>query len=342
MKGLLLRYTNTLILTLVILLTLTGLYGLMWPQPPWMYEVHRAGGWALIALIPWKSVISLRSLRRGLDRRFDRSVVVGVSVLLAALTLLVLAFGLMWTWRVGPDLLWLGTYGDAVISWHWMLALGLLPLLALHVWRRWPRPKRADLLSRRSALKLTALGATAVLGWGLAESLARARQDAQAPRRFTGSREQGSFTGMGYPVTNSVGQGRIVLDPATWKLTLGGAVENPLTLTYADVLALPSSEVTATLDCTSGWYTTQVWRGVPLAGLLARAGLRPEAIAILLKDVSGYPGYFTLAEASEILLATHSGGQAFDHWHGFPLRAVVPSRRGWQWVKWLTEIQVLS
>ena len=341
MQGWLLRFVNSLILTLVTLLTLTGLYGLMWPLPHLMFEVHRGAGWALIALIPWKGIISLRSLRRGLDRRFDRSVVVGVSVLLAALTLLVLTFGLTWAWRVGPDLLWVGQYGDAVISWHWMLALGLLPLFALHVWRRWPRPKRADLLSRRSALKLMALGAAGVAGWWIGESLAQARASAASPRRFTGSREEGSFTGLGYPVTNTVGQGQIVLNPETWRLTLGGAVKNPLTLTYVDVLALPASEVTATLDCTSGWYTTQVWRGVPLVDLLAQAGLRPEALAILLKDVSGYPAYFTLAEAQEILLATHSGGQVFDHWHGFPLRAVVPSRRGWQWVKWVTVIEVL-
>jgi len=342
MTGWRLRFTNTLILTLVTLLTLTGLYGLMWPLPLWMFEVHRAAGWALVVLIPWKSAISLRSLQRGLDRRFDRSVIIVVSVLLAALTLLVLTFGLMWTWRIGPDLLWVGQYGDAVISWHWMLALGLMPLFALHVWRRWPQPKRADFLSRRSALKLMTLGAAGVMGWWVAETLAQARQDAATARRFTGSREQGSFTGMSYPVTNTVGQGQIVLDPATWTLTLKGAVKNPLTLTYAEVLAARSSEVTAALDCTSGWYTTQVWRGVLLTDLLAQAVLRPEAIAILLKDVSGYPAYFTLAEANEILLATHSGGQVFDHWHGFPLRAVVPSRRGWQWVKWVTEIDVIS
>jgi len=340
-QGLSLRLTNTLILALVGLLALTGLYGLMWPLPRWLFEVHRAAGWALIALIPWKSVISLRSLRRGLDRRFDRSVIVVVSVLLAALTLLVLTFGLMWAWRAGPDLLWVGQYGDAVISWHWMLALGLLPLFALHVWRRWPRPKRADFLSRRSALKLMTLGAAGVMGWWVAEMLAQARQDAATARRFTGSREQGSFSGLGYPVTNTVGQGQIVLDPATWTLTLKGAVKTPLTLTYAEVLASPSSEVTATLDCTSGWYTTQVWRGVLLTDLLAQAALLPDAIAILLKDVSGYPAYFTLAEAKEILLATHSSGVALDHWHGFPLRAVVPSRRGWQWVKWVTEIVVI-
>lgn len=65
----------------------------------------------------------------------------------------------------------------------------------------------------------------------------------------------------------------------------GGAGVSPITLTYDEVLALPSAEVTATLDCTSGWYSTQTW-------------------------------------------------------HGFPLRAVAPSRRGWHWVKWLTEMDV--
>jgi hypothetical protein len=342
MNGWLLRFTNTLILALLTFLALTGLYGLMWPMPALMFEFHRGAGWALIALIPWKAAIAWRSLRRGLDRRFDRSVMILVSVSLATLALLVLAFGLMWAWGIGPDVLWLGAYGDAVISWHWMLALGLLAPLAVHVWRRWPRPKRTDFTGRRQALRLIGLGVAAVAAWGVAGAIARSRQSADAPRRFTGSREEGSFSGLGYPVTNTVGQGQIVLDPSTWKLTIGGAVNVPLSLTYADILALPPSELTATLDCTSGWYTTQVWQGVPLADLLAQAGLHPGAVGVLLKDVSGYPALLTLAEAGEVLLATHSGGQVFDHWHGFPLRAVVPSRRGWQWVKWLTEIEVLA
>ena len=336
-----LRFTNATLLTLIATLILSGLYGLMWVMPGWMFQVHRGAAWALIALSPWKAIIAWRSLRRGLGWRFDRNVMIGVSLGLAAITVAVLVFGLMWTWRAGPELLWIGQYGDAVISWHWMLALGLLPFFAFHAWRRWPRPRHTDFLSRRSALKLMALGAAGVAGWWIAESVAHAREDADSPRRFTGSREQGSFTGLGYPVTNTVGQGQIVLDPKTWKLILSGAVLNPLTLTYAEVLALPSSEVTATLDCTSGWYTTQVWHGVPLSHLLAQAGLRPGVAGILLKDVSGYPAYFTLAEADEILLATHVGGLVFDHWHGFPLRAVVPSRRGWQWVKWLVEIRAL-
>jgi DMSO/TMAO reductase YedYZ molybdopterin-dependent catalytic subunit len=48
-----------------------------------------------------------------------------------------------------------------------------------------------------------------------------------------------------------------------------------------------------------------------------------------------------MVQAEEILLATHVGDEVLNHVHGFPLRAVVPSRRGWHWVKWLTEIEVV-
>ncbi|MGH2523368.1 MAG: molybdopterin-dependent oxidoreductase, partial [Anaerolineales bacterium] len=271
MMGWLLRFINTLLLVLVLLLTLTGVYGLSWPMPGWMFDLHRGSGWALIALIPWKSIISWRSLKRGLGRRFDRGVMILLSVALAALTLLVLGLGLMWAWRLGPELLWLGAYADTAISWHWMLALGLLPLFALHVWRRWPRPKRADFLSRRSALKLLGLSAAGVAGWWAAEYLAHARTMPNAPRRFTGSREQGSFSGNQFPVTNSIGEGKIVLDAEAWRLAVGGAIPAPIALSYADVLALPASEVVATLDCTTGWYSTQLWRGVWLADVLQLA-----------------------------------------------------------------------
>lgn len=331
------RFTNATLLVVVAALTVTGLYGLVWPWPSWMYEVHRIASWALIALIPWKGIIAFRSLKRGLDRRFRRSVVVVVSLLLAAMTLLVLVLGLLWTWRIGPERSWLL---QTVISWHWYLALALLAPLVFHIWWRWPRPKAADFTSRRAALKLMALGAAGVAGWALAEALAVSRQDPDAPRRFTGSRENGSYSGLDYPVNNLVGEGKTRLEASTWQLKLAGAVDRPLALNYEQVLALPSSEVTATLDCTDGWYTTQVWQGVRLTDLLQQAGIRPEAKLVVLKAVSGYLGYFTMAEVEEILLATHVGGEVFDHWHGFPLRAVVPSRRGWQWVKWLTEIEV--
>jgi DMSO/TMAO reductase YedYZ molybdopterin-dependent catalytic subunit len=69
--------------------------------------------------------------------------------------------------------------------------------------------------------------------------------------------------------------------------------------------------------------------------------LDPGALGIVLKSIQDYTAAYTLEQAQEILLATHVGGEVLNHSHGFPLRAVVPSRRGWQWVKWLTEIEVI-
>lgn len=343
MSGRNLRFINTLILSLLLVLTLTGVYGLFFPFPSILFDIHRIAAWALIILIPWKTIISLRSLRRGLDRRFDRNIMILVSILIAIATLVILAFGLVWKWNIGEYYVWLAGYGYSVIGWHWGIALYfLLPLYALHTWRRWHHPQKADFAGRRQILKLIGLGVASVAAWGISEALAKTFQSEESGRRFTGSREEGSFAGNVHPVTSGPNQGKLKLDPSTWRLSLKGAVKTPLTLTYADVLALSASEVTATLDCTGGWYTVQTWRGVRLVDLLSQAGLHENAVGIVLRGVLEYTAPFTLAQAEEILLATHVGDEVLNHSHGFPMRAVVPSRRGWHWVKWLAEIEVVT
>jgi len=343
MNGVNLRFINTLILSLLLVLTLTGIYGLFFPFPSFLFELHRIAAWTLILLIPWKVIISMRSLGRGVDRRLDRNVMIVVSVVAAIATVTVIIFGLIWKWNLGEYYVWIAGYGYTAIGWHWGIALYLLlSLFALHAWRRWPHPKKTDFMGRRQALKLLGLGTVAIAGWGISEALARTLQDKDVPRRFTGSREEGSFAGNVHPVTSGPNQGSIKLDSSTWKLSLKGAVKTPLTLSYDDVLALSGSEVTAILDCTGGWYTTQIWRGIRLTDLLEQAEIRKDAIGVVLKGVFEYTAPFTLAQAQEILIATHVSDQVLNHSHGFPLRAVVPSRRGWHWVKWLTEIEVVK
>jgi hypothetical protein len=337
-----LRFINALILVLFCVLGLTGLYGLVWPFPSLLFEIHRLAGWALIVLIPWKSAIVLRSLSRGLKRSFDRGITIFISILLAIATVVILLLVLLWTWQLGSYYVWIGPYAYSGIGWHWGIALGLAPLFILHVWQRWPRPKKVDFTERRQALKLMGWGAAALVSWGFAETLAKSLESNRAERRFTGSREEGSFAGNSHPVTTAADQGKIKLDPETWSLKLTGAVITPITLAYTDVLALSTSEVTATLDCTGGWYTVQTWRGVRLVDLLSRAHIRPNALGTVLRGIQDYTAPFTLAQAEEILLATYVSGEILNHVHGFPLRAVVPSRRGWHWVKWLTEIEVIT
>ena len=342
MSGTNLRFINILILILFCVLGLTGLYGFVWPFPSTLFEIHRVSGWALIVLLPWKGIIAWRSLNRGLTLRFDRGVMVIVSVLLSIATILILILALRWTWQMDSYYVWIGPFAYSAIGWHWGIAFGLAPFFILHAWRRWPRPKQVDFAGRRQFLKLMGVGTAAIVGWGAAEALAKSIENTKAQRRFTGSREKGSFAGLDYPVTSGADQGRIRLDPSTWKLTVKGSVKRPLKLTYNDVLTLSTSEVTATIDCTGGWYSTQIWRGVPLIDLLTEAEAQGSVTMIVLKDISGYTAYLAPSEIPEILLATHVGGQVLDHWHGYPLRAVVPSRRGGHWVKWLTEIEIIT
>ncbi|MGH2627983.1 MAG: hypothetical protein ACRDHY_15190 [Anaerolineales bacterium] len=152
------RFTNSALLALSLILTLTGVYSLHFQRPGWVMDLHRLAAWGLVALFPWKAVVSYRSLRRGPAPTFDRSVGLVVSLALAAAIMAVSAFALAWMARVGPAYVQLLGYQDTLISWHWIIGLVVLPALALHTWRRWFTPRRSDLVSRRGFIRLTRPG----------------------------------------------------------------------------------------------------------------------------------------------------------------------------------------
>lgn len=340
MRGFILRFTSTSILVLLILLTITGGYAQIWFGPGWVMDLHRIGAWALIALLPWKVGISWRSLKRGAGPRFERSVMLGISLLMAAMVISLMLFALGWTWRAGPETLGIpAMFYQTLLGWHWILGLVVLAPLALHVWRRWPRPKAAEFTRRRGALRAIGFGAAGLAGWWIAETLAAARAEPAHPRRSSGSRLDGQLTGNDFPITSERAPD---VEVEMWTLSIAGAVAAPFSLTYEALLALPRSEWIATLDCTNGWWTTQAWQGVRLADLLEQAGMNSHALAVRLVSLTRYGQVFTLAEARQILIATHVGGEALSHWHGYPARGVAPFRRGWFWVKWLSEVVVLD
>jgi DMSO/TMAO reductase YedYZ molybdopterin-dependent catalytic subunit len=160
-----------------------------------------------------------------------------------------------------------------------------------------------------------------------------------ARRRFTGSYETGSFTG-DFPTVSWLFDKPGRVGTGDWRLTVDGAVREPIELDYAEVEALAVAEQTALLDCTGGWYSTQVWRGIPLAALLDRAGVEGGARSITVEAVSGYDRRFNLDEARGFLLATAVAGNTLSHGHGFPLRLVAPDHRGFDWVKWVKAIHI--
>ena len=113
----------------------------------------------------------------------------------------------------------------------------------------------------------------------------------------------------------------------------------PFALTYAELIAISNEERTATVDCTLGWAATQDWRGVPLAQLLAQAGWNKKAL-VTVYAVTGAIVALSPEEVNETLVATHVGQEPLNAAHGYPARLVVPSRRGYQWLKWVGQVVV--
>ena len=77
-----------------------------------------------------------------------------------------------------------------------------------------------------------------------------------------------------------------------------------------------------------------------LGTLLDEAGVAAGGAHVRVVSHTGYRWGFALADARELLLATHVGDEPLSHGHGAPVRLVVPGHRGFQWVKWVTRVEV--
>jgi hypothetical protein len=326
-------WANILLLILLIVQTASGYLALTNGRlaEQWVVWLHGLGAYAILLLLIWKGQIIVDALRRknvwtNARRAF---------MLLLGLLLLTIISGIAWTvW--GP--LYLG--GFSVISLHIYLAVPLIALLAWHAWRQrfvWRIPQSRD---RRLFLRGLGLAAGGALLWGAVSRL-RAAGLARLPRRFTGSYETGSFSGR-FPTVSWIADRAPAVDRDTWQLTVEGLTQGPILFSYAQLLDMAHDEETAVLDCTGGWYSEQVWRGVRVGRLLSAAGVGEAARSVTFESLTGYKRRFDLPEAQEFLLALFVAGEPLAPGHGFPARLVAPGYRGYDWVKWLARISINS
>jgi sulfite oxidase len=152
------------------------------------------------------------------------------------------------------------------------------------------------------------------------------------------------------------------------RLTIGGEVEKPLSLTLGDLSKLELHSVVNTLECAGngrslqrpqvpgiqwgkGAVGTAKFSGPRLRDVLQRAGVKANGKHVMFRGLDEVPGKvppfirsipIEKALDSDTLIATHMNGTALTKHHGFPARALVPGWIGAASCKWLTEIKILD
>lgn len=325
-------WANIALIALFSFELVTGYLGLTHNNPEWIaaMHLHRIAGFAILALFVWKSRNILGSFKTRSNWNRSPGMMLGSTLLLVGL-LAVLGLGLAWS-HIGPYS-FMGFSGTTI---HLNLAWMLLPLLIWHTLRHKISLRTRYVAGRRNFLRFAGVAVAGLAAWQLSERLMLVSGAPGADRRFTGSHPE---DGPDFPVTMWLDDRTQHIEPSQWRLRVNGHVDNPYEMDYEELKGW-DSQLTATLDCTGGWFTTREWQGIPLAELLARAQPKPGAGSITIRSRTGYFRRYSMEEAGRSLLASRVDEAPLSAGHGFPARMVEPHKRGYDWVKWVDEITV--
>jgi DMSO/TMAO reductase YedYZ molybdopterin-dependent catalytic subunit len=134
-------------------------------------------------------------------------------------------------------------------------------------------------------------------------------------------------------------------DPATWTFRCFGLVQQPVTWSWAEFLALPRAQVTSDVHCVTRWSRfDNRWEGVAVSEILRRAEVRPEAIGVMVHADPDYTTNLLLTDlqADDALLALKHDGADLPREHGGPCRLVVPKLYFWKSAKWVRGLEFLD
>jgi DMSO/TMAO reductase YedYZ molybdopterin-dependent catalytic subunit len=139
------------------------------------------------------------------------------------------------------------------------------------------------------------------------------------------------------------------VDAVRWRLEVSGLVNEPFSLGFDEIKAMPSVEQYSTLACISNevggdLIGNAVWRGVRLKDVLEKAGLKDGVVDIVLRASDDYRDSIPLdrALAAETLLVYEMNGEPLTPTHGHPLRLIVPGIYGMKNVKWVKRIEAVG
>ena len=131
---------------------------------------------------------------------------------------------------------------------------------------------------------------------------------------------------------------------ANWQLSVGGLVENELSLNFDQLVALPSHDPVVDFHCVEGWSVYDVpWNGVLLSELLNQAGVLSDATHVnflTLGDEYNESLPLDVARERNTLMAYGIGGSSLSIKHGFPARIVIPRLYGYKSAKYVERIEL--
>ena len=219
----------------------------------------------------------------------------------------------------------LGLRGGLTQPLGWAIIFAIYGLIWEWVWSSGPAPE-PDLGRRRL---ITALPAGLALGsltlLGILKVPAWIRDIASPPEAgLSGPVPEITPVANFYVVSKNFGDPQV--SASGWSLRVGGLVERSLRLGYSQLLALPATTETATLECISNdvggnLMSTGSFTGVPLRDLLVMAGPQARATAVSFKARDGYTESASLKVVMDdptILVAYDLGGHPLPDKHGFP------------------------
>jgi DMSO/TMAO reductase YedYZ molybdopterin-dependent catalytic subunit len=134
--------------------------------------------------------------------------------------------------------------------------------------------------------------------------------------------------------------------PEKWQMTIGGLVDHPMTVTLADLKAMPATSLIKDFQCVTGWRVPKVhWTGVQLGYLLDQAGVQPAGKALKFTSFDGADSEsLTIEQAHlpDVIVAYEMLGAPVTRDHGGPVRLYVAPMYGYKSLKWLNGIEVTS
>jgi DMSO/TMAO reductase YedYZ molybdopterin-dependent catalytic subunit len=196
-------------------------------------------------------------------------------------------------------------------------------------------------LSRRGFLTSVAAGATVI-------TVATVGQTVRPLRAISVLGPRDPEVGpQGVPVNKTAAGARVLelIQDEDYRLVVDGEVERLLSLSLAELRAMPQREVQLPITCVEGWSATGRWRGVPIGELLLAAGARDGASA-LVESLQARSRYRISKLNSrqvadrDTLLALELNGEPLHPDHGYPVRLIAPNRPGVLQTKWLARVRV--